>query len=125
MPPYRAALISVLVAIPTATGARATIVPTEVPTEREIKQDAMNMPANKRLSGNTCNVRFTVASIAPIDFADWAKAPASINIQIICMIFAFAAPDEKCAIRSFILPPRDIMIANTEDMRNAMVMGTL
>jgi len=35
-----------------ATGARATIVPTDVPMEREMKQEAMNMPANKRLSGN-------------------------------------------------------------------------
>ena len=34
-----------------------------------------------------CKVRLTVASMAPIALADWAKAPARINIQIIKRIF--------------------------------------
>ena len=48
-----------------------------------------------------------------------------MNIQIICMIFPFAAPDEKCAMRSFMLPPRDMITAKAEDMRNATAIGTL
>ena len=61
--------ISVFSASPTATGVRATIVPTLVPMDKEIKQAAMKMPASNRLSGRICSVRLTVASIAPICFA--------------------------------------------------------
>ena len=81
--------------IPTATGVRATIVPTEVPTDKEIKQAAIKIPAKSRLSGRMCKVRLTVASMAPIALADWAKAPARINIQIIKRIFLSEAPPEK------------------------------
>ena len=82
-------------AIPTATGVRATIVPTDVPMDSDMKQAARKIPANKRLSGNMVRVRFTVASIAPIAFADCAKAPAKMNIHIINMIFLLEAPIEK------------------------------
>ena len=40
--------IPVLSANPAATGTKATIVPTEVPTEREIKQEAAKRPTNKK-----------------------------------------------------------------------------
>ena len=60
---------SVCVAIPTATGVRATIVPTDVPMEREMKQAAMNMPASKRVSGSTDKAKLTVASTAPTALA--------------------------------------------------------
>ena len=46
--------ISVFSASPTATGVRATIVPTLVPMDREMKQAAINIPANSRLSGRIC-----------------------------------------------------------------------
>ena len=55
--------ISVFSASPTATGVRATIVPTLVPMDREMKQAAINIPASSRLSGRICRVRLTVASI--------------------------------------------------------------
>ena len=42
---------------PVATGVRATIVPTLVPIEREMKQEAIKMPANNKLSGRMCKVR--------------------------------------------------------------------
>ena len=109
-PPITSALIkgtltSVRDANPTATGIRATIVPTDVPMDREIKHEARNTPARSRLSGRRYRVRFTVASMAPIALADCAKAPASMKIQIIIMMFLLAAPEEYCRIRSFILSP--------------------
>ena len=87
--------ISVFSASPTATGVRATIVPTLVPMDREMKQAAINIPASSRLSGRICRVRLTVASIAPICLALCAKAPARMNIHIIRRIFLLAAPTEN------------------------------
>lgn len=112
-------------AIPTATGIRATIVPTDVPIDRDMKHAAMNIPANNRLLGSICSVRFTVASMAPMLLADWANAPAKIKIQIINIIFPFEAPAEKCTIRSFNVLPRDIRIEKADDIRKATVIGTL
>lgn len=48
-PSIRASGIPVLSAIPTATGAKATIVPTDVPTEMDMKQAAKKIPAANRL----------------------------------------------------------------------------
>ena len=50
--------IPVYSANPIATGVRATIVPTLVPMDSEMKQEARKMPANKRLSGKIWSVRF-------------------------------------------------------------------
>ena len=47
-PNMKASCIPVFSAIPTATGASATIVPTEVPTDKEIKQAAMNNDSDIR-----------------------------------------------------------------------------
>ena len=59
-------LTSVFAAIPAATGTSATMVPTDVPMEREMKHDAKKIPASSRLPGSNRKVRFTVASIAPM-----------------------------------------------------------
>ena len=80
-PSIRASGIPVLSAIPTATGAKATIVPTDVPTEMEMKQAARNIPAANKLPGRMDMARFTVASTAPIALAVWAKAPARMKIK--------------------------------------------
>ena len=40
-----------------ATGVSATMVPTLVPIDKEIKQEARKMPANKRLSGRIWSMR--------------------------------------------------------------------
>ena len=78
--------VSVCEATPAAIGVKATIVPTLVPIDSDIKQAAKKMPANSILPGRRVSDRLTVASIAPITFAEWAKAPAKINIQIISII---------------------------------------
>jgi hypothetical protein len=57
-------------------GVSATIVPTLVPIESEIKQAAINSPARSILPGRKFSVKFTVASMLPISFALLAKAPA-------------------------------------------------
>ena len=82
-------------ASPMATGVSATMVPTLVPIDKEMKQEARKMPANKRLSGRIWSVRFTVASMAPICLALCAKAPARMNIHTISMIFLLEAPTEN------------------------------
>ena len=118
-------LVSVLAAIPTATGTRATMVPTEVPIDSDMKHDARKIPAKSRLSGSSCRVRFTVASMAPIVLAVCANAPARMNIHIISMIFLLAAPIENCRMRSLRLSPLVVAMAYAEAVMNATVMGTL
>ena len=94
IPVMRARFMSVFSAMPAATGTSATMVPTEVPMESEMKQAARKMPASSRLSGSRRSVRLTVASMAPISLALWANAPARMKIQIISMMFLLAAPME-------------------------------
>ena len=48
-----------------AMGVRATIVPTDVPMESDVKQAAMKIPAGRNCSGTTRSVSATVASTAP------------------------------------------------------------
>ena len=89
--------------MPTATGVSATTVPTDVPTESDMKQAARKSPGNSMPSGNMRSVRFTVASMAPICLADCAKAPARMNIHTMSIMFSSPAPREKMAMRSFSL----------------------
>ena len=124
-PSIRASGIPVLSAIPTATGAKATIVPTDVPTEMDMKQAARKIPAANRLPGRMDIARFTVASTAPIALAVWAKAPARMKINTISMILLLAAPRQNCSIRLLNLPPLEIAIATIEEMTKATVIGIL
>ena len=112
-------------ATPRATGVRATMVPTEVPTLREMKQAARNSPGSSQLSGSTCRVSTTVASTAPMAFALWAKAPARMKIQIMSIMLRFPAPSEKWEMRCSRGMPRVMATAYTELTRKATVMGTL
>ena len=84
--------MSVCVATPAAMGVNATMVPTLVPMLSDIKQAARNNPANNICDGSTASAKFTVASIDPITFAEWAKAPARMKIQIISIICPVPAP---------------------------------
>lgn len=94
MPSMKGMDTPVLSAMPTATGVRATMVPTDVPMENDMKHAAMKMPARIRLPGMTSREMLTAASMAPMALADWAKMPAMTNIHIICMMFLLAAPFE-------------------------------
>ena len=87
---------------PSATGTKATMVPTEVPIDSEIKQAAKNSPAKIKCGGNRWSAKLTVASTAPIARADSVKAPASTNIQIIISRSRCVAPRRKR--RTFVLP---------------------
>ena len=71
----------IVCAIVAAIGTRATIVPTLVPIERDIKQAAINNPGNNMLEGRKRRAQLTVASTLPISFAEAAKAPASTYIH--------------------------------------------
>ena len=90
--------------IPEAIGTRATMVPTLVPMDMEMKHAARNKPARMSFPGRILSVRFTVASTLPIALAEAAKAPAMMKIQIISRTFLSLAPDENTPIRSCILP---------------------
>ena len=61
---------------------RATVVPTDVPIDMEMKHAAMKSPGMRNDGGNTDSVRLTVASIAPRPLASDEKAPANMKIQI-------------------------------------------
>ncbi len=124
-PSMSASGIPVLSAIPTATGARATIVPTDVPTEMEIKQAARKIPVANKLPGRMDIARLTVASTAPIAFAVWAKAPARMKINTISIILLLAAPRQNCSIRLLSFPPLDMAMATTEETTKATVIGIL
>ena len=105
-----AAEAPVCAATPAAIGVSATMVPTLVPMLSEMKQAARNKPASSISEGNSESVRLVVASMQPITFAELAKAPASMNIQIISIISGVPAPRLKrlMRFRSF---PRVVMTA--------------
>ena len=112
-------------AIPAAIGTKATIVPTLVPIDIEMKQEAMNSPAKSSFPGNILSARFTVASIAPISLAVAAKAPARTKIHIIRSTFLLPAPSEKTAILCSNVFPLQMRIAYMDAMRNAADIGIL
>ena len=58
--------IPILLAKPIPIGTMAVIVPIEVPIEKDIKQEIINSPGNKKAVGTKRNAQFTVASRAPI-----------------------------------------------------------
>ena len=87
----------IVVASPEAIGTSATMVPTLVPIDRLMKHVAMNSPGSTMLLGSSESIVFTVASTAPMAFAELAKAPANTNIQSIVMMFGALAPRLKAA----------------------------
>ena len=90
--------------MPAATGVSAAIVPTDVPIASEMKHDARNIPGSNSSSGKMWSVRFTVASTAPMLFADEANAPARRNIHIISIMLLFPAPLENVSTLLFRVP---------------------
>ena len=90
--------------MPAAMGVRATMVPTLVPTLSEMKHEAMNKPASSICGGRRRSDRFTVASMAPIDLAVAAKAPARMKIQIMSKRLELPAPREKMSMRRPMFP---------------------
>ena len=117
-------LCPVCSAIFVAMGVSAAMVPTLVPTDREIKQAAAKRPPKISFDGSMLSVSSIVASIAPISFAVDANAPAKINIQIIRRMLGCAAPRVKSSNRF----PHRILgmmhIAYRQATINEMVMGT-
>lgn len=111
--------------MPVAIGTMATIVPTLVPMDKEIKHAATNKPARSMLPGSMQSVRFTVASMLPITFAELAKAPANTNIQSINIIFCVLAPLLNVSILRDNGYFPDIATAKMLAKRNATEMGTL
>ena len=79
-------------ASPAAMGTSATIVPTLVPMDSEMKQVARKSPGRSILSGNSDSIKSTVASTEPMALADWAKAPASMKIHSMSMMLLLLAP---------------------------------
>ena len=129
-PPTTIAVISgifapVECAKPAAIGVSATIVPTLVPIESDMKQAAINSPARSILPGRRFSVKLTVASMLPISFALFAKAPARTNIHNISIRSPEPAPRLNILIRVSIGYPYMAIIAYILDNINATVIGTL
>ena len=120
-----ATLEPVELAIPAAMGVRAAMVPTLVPTLRDMKQAARNNPASSILAGSMDRARFTVASMHPISFADFANAPASTNIHIMSMMFFCPAPRLNVSTHFSNVMPRDMAMAYMLESMNATVIGSL
>ena len=102
-----------------------TIVPTLVPMESEMKQAAMKRPGIIMLSGRTLNVKFTVSSIHPAVLAEFAKAPAIMNIHAISMMSFAPAPMQKESILCLKALPLDTAIAYMQAVMKAIVIGIL
>ena len=77
---------------PTAIGASATIVPTDVPMEMEMKQATTNSPQTSRFGGTNASAILTAESTAPIAFAVYANDPARMKIRHIVMMSTFPIP---------------------------------
>ena len=100
------------------------MVPTLVPMDMDMKQEARKRPQKMSFEGTRCRVAATVASMAPISFALPAKAPASTNIHIIKRILRSPAPFEKQFMRSRSLPGV-VATAHIAAIRKADDTGTL
>ncbi len=95
----RAAAMPLSPAISTARGVSATTVPTDVPTDSDMKQAATNSPGIMKSLGIKRSARLTVASIAPTADASEANAPARMKIHIMPMILVDPAARENSAMR--------------------------
>lgn len=115
----------IVCAIVAAIGTRATIVPTLVPIEREIKQAAINNPGNNMLEGRKRRAQLTVASTLPISFAEAAKAPASTYIHNMSIRLSELAPRLNKLIRLAKGKPPHVAMAYILDAMKATVTGTL
>ena len=78
--------------IPTAIGASAVIVPTEVPIDTEIKHPIINRPATAKCGGIRESPKFTVLSTPPAAVTAPEKAPAQRKIRHIVIIFSSPSP---------------------------------
>ena len=125
IPAISGRLTSVLWAMPTAMGMSATMVPTLVPIESEIRQAARKMPGSKRLLGRALSVKFTIASMLPISLAELAKAPAKTNIHNISIMLLVLAPLLNTFIRSAKGLPLEVAMAYMLEIMKATVMGIL
>ena len=104
-------------------GARATIVPTEVPIAKDIKHAIMNKPITNKFCGKMDSAKFTVASIAPIPFAVSENAPASKKIITINITFEFPAPVVKISIFFVIVSLRFMKMATALAIEMATITG--
>ena len=104
---------------------KPVMVPTEVPMESEMMHVARKTPASTILAGNRERVRFTVASMAPMYLAPWAKAPARMKIHTIIMMLLCAAPRENLSIRSENRRGRQTTNAQAQAAMKAVVTGIL
>ena len=107
----------------TASGTRATTVPTDVPMESDMKHAATNRPGSSNWRGRYLRVAVTVASMAPISLASDANAPARMKIHIMYMMFDVPAAREKVSRRLASGLPRSITTAHTDAVMNATDSG--
>ena len=111
--------------IPTAIGARAVIVPTEVPIEIEIKQPMTKSPATAIPEGKIASPRATVLSTPPAALTEPEKAPAARKIRHMVMMFSSPTPAAASLIFSANFSSRFCAKATTSAIRNATMAGIL
>ena len=100
------------------------MVPTLVPVLSEMKQEAMKRLLRTKFGGTAVRARLIVASMAPISFAEAAKAPARMNIHSICMTPDDDAPSASRPKRSLMDKPCMMSRLYMQAARKAIVMGT-
>ena len=112
-------------AISTASGVRATTVPTDVPIDSEMKHEATKSPGTMNCSGRYFKVSPTVASTDPVSLARVANAPARMNIHTIYMTWDDPACRENISMRLVSGFPLEMTTAHADAMRSATLMGIL
>jgi|GEM_PF-6269956 len=89
-----------LASSPTAMGARATIVPTEVPRDVEMKQATTKSPATMTCGGMYDSAKPMVDDMPPMALLTSPNAPASRKMRI--MTSRFSSPAPLANRRSFV-----------------------
>ena len=109
--------------IPTAIGARAAIVPMEVPMETEIKQPITNKPTTAKLEGKMERPKLTVLSTPPAAVTAPENPPAHKKIKLIVMILSSPTPFAITEIFSSKESPLFCTNATHNATKNATIAG--
>ena len=109
--------------MPTAMGARAAMVPMEVPMDTEIKHPMTKSPATATPGGRTESPRFTVLSTPPAAVTAPEKPPAQRKIRLMVMMLSSPTPFAMIWIFSSKLTFLFCRNATHRAMRNATMVG--
>ena len=111
--------------IPTAIGAKAAIVPIDVPIDTEIKHPIIKSPTTTIPAGKIERPKLTVLSTPPAAFTAPENAPAQRKIRLIVIIFSSPTPFEMILIFSSNANDLFCINATANAIKNATIAGII